>query len=139
MGIKQERGYIFMIDDDFKDAKKTSQFSYRQNPIHERSFMILEHAGDKGYEPVGDYTVLDLHEEHLLSEKKIMNLVALLNGESELIDLSKDTEGTRLYYQEVPEKEENDQAKVIFYRQDGEGISKENALFLINKERWGNA
>ena len=126
------------MEDDFKSAKQASRFSYRRNPHHERSFMIMEHTGDKGYEPVGDYTVLDLKEDDFLSEKKVMNLIALLNGHEALADVSKDVEGTRLYYYEAPHMDE-DKTKVLFYRQDGEGVSKENALFLVNKEIWGHA
>jgi len=127
------------MDHDFKDAKKTAQFSYRRNPHHDRSFMILENQGkDNGYEPIGDYTVLDLKEDEYLSEKKIMNLVSLLNGHDAAIDLKADVDGSRIYYYEAPHSED-DRSKILFYKQDGEGVSRENALFLINKEVWGHA
>ncbi len=126
------------MEDDFKSAREVARFSYRRNPCHDKSFMVMENKGDKGYEPIGDYTVLDKEEDNFLSEKKVMNLISLLNGHEELISLSTDVEGSRIYYYEAPHIEE-DKTKILFYRQDGTGVSKENALFLINKEIWINA
>ncbi len=127
-----------MIDNDFKTAKETPRFSYRHHPAHEKSFTILERTREKGYEPIGHYTVLDLQEKEVLSEKKIINLISLLNGQEQILDLSEDVKGSRLYYHEDPGTEK-DQTRIVFYRQDGTGISKENALFLIDKEVWGHA
>ena len=126
------------MEHEFKNAKTPPRFSYQRNPHHDRSFMILEHAQKKGYEPVGDYTVLDLKEEIFLSEKKVMNLVSLLNDQIDTLDLSQETSDNRMFYYEAP-NDDKTKHKVIFYNQNGTGVSQESAMFLINKEVWGNA
>ncbi|MGE4313655.1 MAG: hypothetical protein AB7E85_05220 [Pseudobdellovibrionaceae bacterium] len=125
-----------VMDKDFQSAREMSKFSYRPNPLHERSYMILEAHGSR-YEPVGNYTVLDLAEERTLTEKKIINLISLLNGKAPLLDLQKEVKGTQLLYNDT--QSEGSQRKVIFYKQDGTGVSRENALLLIEEGVWGHA
>ncbi|MAQ70588.1 MAG: hypothetical protein CL565_00170 [Alphaproteobacteria bacterium] len=126
-----------MLDKNFSSAKAATKFTYKHNPHHKRSYEIMALDAQAGYMPVGQYTVLDLSEEVNLSEKKVMNLISIMNGKSKLIDISGDVAGTRLYFNEG--KEERGRKKVVFYKQDGTGVSRENALLLINKEVWGNA
>ena len=126
------------MEHDFKKAKTASQFSYQRNPHHDRSFMILERTPNDGYQPVGDYTTLDLKEDLFFSEKKVMNLVALLNNNDDILNLSPDAKGSKLFYYEAPHNDEQ-KNKIIFYTQNGTGVSQENALFLIDKEIWNHA
>ena len=126
-----------MLDKNFSAAKMATKYTFKQNVHHKRSYEIMALEAGAGYTPVGQYTVLDLSEEAHLSEKKIMNLISIMNGKTDLIDMSGDVAGTRLYFNEG--KEERGRKKVVFYKQDGTGVSTENALLLINKEVWGNA
>ncbi|MAM34195.1 MAG: hypothetical protein CMH28_03880 [Micavibrio sp.] len=126
-----------MLDKKFSSAKAATKFTYKHIPHHKRSYEIMALDAEAGYKPVGQYTVLDLSEEANLSEKKVMNLISIMNGKSDLIDISGDVAGSRLYFNEG--KEERGRKKVVFYKQDGTGVSRENALLLINKEVWGNA
>lgn len=126
------------MENDFKTAKTASQFSYQRSPHHDSSFMILKHTHDNGYQPVGDYTALDLKENAFFSEKKVMNIVSLLNKNDDILDLSEESDGTQLFYYEAPHNDET-KRKIIFYTQNGTGVSQENALFLINKEVWNHA
>lgn len=125
-----------VMEKDFQSAREMSRFTYRPNPVHERSYMILE-ANSGRYEPVGNYTVLDLAEDRHLTEKKIINLISLFNGKAPIIDLQKDVKGTQLYYNDT--QSEGSQRKVVFYKQDGKGVSSENALLLIEEGVWGHA
>tara|TARA_A200000113_G_scaffold168512_1_gene153340 strand:+ start:149 stop:529 length:381 start_codon:yes stop_codon:yes gene_type:complete len=126
------------MEEEFKKANESVMFSYRRHSESKQTYTLLKSTSDAGYQPVGDYTVLDKKEDCGLSEKKVMNLVALLNGKDATNDVSEDIEGTKLFYYESPSAQ-TDKTKIVFYKQDGSGVSKENALFLINKEVWGHA
>lgn len=82
---------------------------------------------------VGDYTVLDGAEDLLLSEKKVMNLVSLMNGRKNLMDLGHETK-SRVLYNIVSDQDEDGKARVIFYHLGAEGTSVENAMFRIEKD-----
>lgn len=123
-----------MRPDDFNEESEKPEFIYRNNPLVERSFQICQFKEDKGdYEPVGDYTVLDLEEEQELSEKRIMNLMVALNDKKRSIDLSSLT-NTRILFNIIPRKPEDTHQKVIFRTHDGAGVSKENAILVIEKD-----
>lgn len=119
--------------DDFNHITAKKAYTYRRNPLHDYSFVILRQASDCGpYEPVGDYTVLDEHEDHELSEKKVMNLVALMNDSDELIDMREQSETRLLYYRaptEVPGK-----TRIVFYALGDKGVSTENAVLSLEEE-----
>lgn len=82
---------------------------------------------------VGDYTVLDKAEDPLLSEKKVINLVSLMNGRKNLMDLGHETK-SRVLYNIVSECDDDGKARVIFYHLGPQGVSVENALFRIEKD-----
>ncbi len=120
----------------FNSSTEGELYSYRRNPLHEHSFLIIKKQEDrKRYEPIGDYTVLDADEDPSLSEKTVMNLVALLNGhEDEVIDLSRETD-KRLYYYHAPKRQNSNKTHIIFYaHEEGKGVSKENAVLAIEEE-----
>lgn len=109
------------------------RFSYKPNPMVERAYQIFEHY-DYKIEPehVGDYVLINKDEDREVTEKKIINLVTLLNGKRDLIDLS-DLTNTRVLFTIVPEAQAGDHRKIIFKDYDGSGVSKDNAVFTIRK------
>ena len=105
-------------------------FTYRQSPVLSRSWMIYCKSDDGGITPVGEYTVLDRSENEQISEKKIINLVSLLNGEDELVELGHQTQ-SRLLFHRKTKVDQSDPTQVIFYTFSGEGISHENAILTL--------
>lgn len=124
-----------MTFNDFNSSGTGLTYSYRRNPVHEHSFLIIKKDEErKKYEPIGDYTVLDDEENPALSEKTVMNLVALLNGRKrDVIDLSGETD-TRLLYYLAPKRADSNRTHIIFYAHGGQGVSKENAVLSIEEE-----
>lgn len=121
------------FNDSFNDKGEKPQFTYKRNPLVEHSFQIFMFREEKSdYEPVGDYTVIDLDQDPELSEKKIMNVINLLNGKEDLMQLGNLTR-TRVLFTIVQKKTEDDPTKIIFRNHDGEGTSEENAVLTIEK------
>ncbi len=125
------------FNDSFNDSGEKPLFIYKRNPLAEHSFQIFmfrDKGGTRGgdYEPVGDYMVLDLKEDPILSEKKVMNVISLLNGKDDLMELGNLTK-TRVLFNIVPKKAENDPTKIIFRNHDGTGTSIESAVLTLEK------
>ncbi len=109
------------------------RFVHRPNPLVERSYQVFEFNHTlNDFEHVGDYVLINKDESREITEKKVMNLMTLLNGKKDLIDLSNLT-NTRVLYTVVPEARSGNQTKIIFKDYDGSGISKDNAVFTIRK------
>ncbi|MGN7437027.1 MAG: hypothetical protein ACTHOO_00180 [Alcanivorax sp.] len=123
-------------EDALEKAKRTGErtrFVHKPNPLVERDYQIFEYKIEKGdYEHVGDYVLLNKEEPREVTDKKVMNILTLLNGKDDLIDLSSLTK-TRLLYTIVPEAQAGDQTKIILKDYDGSGVSKDNAIFTIRK------
>lgn len=113
-----------------QNHQDSQHFTYRPNPFLARSFLICrkEHNGD--VTPVGDYTILDDAEDIHLSERKVMNLVMRLNGETDLVPLGEQTR-SRMLFHVKPRADEADKTEIVFYTQTGRGVSKENALLTM--------
>lgn len=124
-----------MKTNDFNAEAKTARYGYMPSPVHPRAFQIVKYNDNARSDarPVGDYTVLDAKEDPGLSEKKVMNLVSLLNGRKHLMQLGHET-GTRVLYHIVSECDDDGKARVVFYNLGREGTSHENALFRIEKD-----
>ncbi len=124
-----------MKTNDFNAEASAPRYAYKRSPVHARAFLILKLQDDVGREPemVGDYTLLDAHEDMAFAEKKVINLISLLNGRKNLVQLGHET-GTRVLYKIVTEKDDDGKARVIFYNLGKEGVSIENALFRIEKD-----
>lgn len=105
-------------------------FTYRQSPILHRSWMIYLKPHEGEMTAVGDYTVIDRSEKESLSEKKVMNLMTLLNGGSELIELGDITQSQLLFHRK-PKADKLDPTQVVFYTQTGDGVSRENAILTL--------
>ncbi|MEC8664554.1 MAG: hypothetical protein VXY16_03690 [Pseudomonadota bacterium] len=112
-----------MAFDDFNTITAKKHYIYRQNPVHQQSFMILKQLSEEGaYQPVRDYTVLYSEEEHSLSEKKVMNLVALMNDEDHLIDIGSGSVKRMDYLRGSTDS--RDKKRIIFYVMGKLGVSK---------------
>ena len=123
-----------MQTQDFNSESRAPLYAYQRSPVNERAFLIVkkpEMAAEPV--PVGDYTVLDKEEDISLSEKKVMNLVSLLNGRKRLMQLGHET-NTRILYNVLNEGTAEEKSKVLFYHLESEGVSKENALFTIERD-----
>ena len=66
-----------------------------------------------------------------------MNLVSLLNGRKRLMQLGHET-NSRVLYNVVSEKDEDNKYKVLFYQLKERGVSVENALFRLATEEAQN-
>lgn len=120
-----------MQTQDFNTESAPAKYSYQRSPVNDRAFLIVKkQEGARDAIPVGDYTVLDKEEEISLAEKKLMNLVSLLNGRKRLMQLGHETK-SRILYHIVSEKDEENKMKVLFYKLGQQGVSKENALFRL--------
>ncbi len=123
-------------EDALEKAKRTGErtrFVHKPNPLIERDYQIFEYIVEKSdYEHVGDYVLLNKDEPREITDKKIMNIMTLINGKDDLIDLSNLTT-TRLLYTIVPEAQAGDQTKIILKDYDGSSVSKDNAIFTIRK------
>ncbi len=120
---------------DFNTEAAAPRYTYAKSPVHPRGFMILKYADDMAGEPVpvGDYTVLDSSEDLALSEKKVINLISLLNGRKTLMQLGHETKA-RVLYRVVNEKDGDGKFNAIFYHLNQRGVSVENALFRIERD-----
>lgn len=118
---------------DFNEESEKPEFIYKKNPFIPHSYQIFQYKGEKSnYEPVGDYNLLDLDESEELTEKRVMNLIAVMNQRKRTIDLSSLTNARTLYTMVEMKPEDTDQ-KIIFRTHDGAGVSKENAILVIEK------
>ena len=117
----------------FNENSEKPKFIYRHNPVNPNGFQIFMYKDEKeDYEPVGEYVLIDTQEQRELTEKKVMNLLSLMNGRKRLIDLS-DISKSRVLYTILPDSGDDLNKKVIFRTYDGTSISKENAILTIEK------
>lgn len=117
----------------FSTASEGPRYSYRHHPLHAQSYQILKKKEPREDPvPVGEYTVLDQDESAQLSERKVINLIALLNGRPQsLLDIGADIT-TRLVYQRVPS--DDGKERIVFRTLGFEGVSSENALLTFLEE-----
>lgn len=115
----------------FNKNSEKPRFIYRPSPFDKMAFQVFECArGKVEYEPVGDYIVLDSQEAHSLSEKKVGTLIDLMNGRENTMNLGGETD-VRTLFQLKPKRVSTDETQIIFRTYDGNGVSKENAIFKI--------
>lgn len=127
-----------MQTQDFNTESKAPIYAYQRSPVNERAFLIVKKPNPaKDPIPVGDYTVLDKEEDIALAEKKVMNLVSLLNGRKRLMQLGHET-NSRILYNILSECDEENKTKVLFYKLENKGVSKENALFRLEAQEAEN-
>ncbi len=118
---------------DFNAESKKPRFIYKHDALVPHTFQICRFAEERDtYEPVGHYILLDHTEDFLLTEKKVINIISLLNGRQKLMDLGNLTK-TRVLFSIVPKSSEEDPTKIIFRNHDGDGPSRENAMLVLEK------
>jgi hypothetical protein len=119
---------------DFNTPSAGARYFFTRSPVSARSFQILKYpygmSGDPL--PVGDYTVLDPSEDDILTEKKVLNMVSLLNGVSDLIPLGAETQ-SRVLFRVLSECDSDGKVRVLFYHLGHQGVSVENALFRLDR------
>jgi len=117
---------------DFNHITAKKDYTYRRNPHHDQSFVILKQLGADGqYLPIGNYTVIDQDEDMIMSEKKVMNLIALMNDEDELIDMRGDTQSRMLFHR--ASSDDPDKTHIIFYALGDQGVSTESAVLSLQE------
>lgn len=123
-------------EDVFEKSIRTGErtrFIHKPNPLVDRAYQIFEYNIESGiYEHVGDYALLNKDEPREATERKVMNLMNVMNKKKDFLDLSNLTK-TRVLYTLIPEAQAGNQTKVIFKDYDGSGVSKDNAVFTIRK------
>jgi hypothetical protein len=117
----------------FNEESEKPWFTYKQNPLVPHSWQIFEFRPQKDeYEPVGEYILIDTTEPIDITDKKLMNVMAVLNRKSSWVDFKNLTD-KRVLFNIVEESPESDTMKVVFRAYDGSGVSKENAVLTIEK------
>jgi hypothetical protein len=119
---------------EFNTEGRAPVYAYERSPVNQRAFMIVRKDNpEKEPRPVGDYTILDKDEDLTLAEKKVMNIISLLNGRKKLVQLGHET-NTRVLYHIVNDGDNGEDTKIVFYQLESEGVSRENALFRFKDE-----
>jgi hypothetical protein len=118
----------------FNEESEKPKFIYRPNQLVPHSWHILYYEEDKkAYEPVGEYTLIETDEPIEITEKKLFNVVAILNHKDyRLLDFNKLT-NQRVLFTMVPKTPESNVTKVVLRTYDGNGVSKENAVITFEK------
>ncbi|MGB4108200.1 MAG: hypothetical protein WBK55_10465 [Alphaproteobacteria bacterium] len=117
----------------FNEQSEKPEFLAKPNPLVPHSWQIFQFKNDKGeYEPIGDYVVVDTSEDIEITDKKIANLAAVMNGRKGLIDFTNLT-GKRVLFNIIPETSGSNRQKIVFRTYDGAGVSTENAVLTIEK------
>ena len=120
------------MDKAIRTGERT-RFVAKPDPLVERAYKIYEYDFNAGkYNVSGDYVLINKDEPRELTDTKIKNLLTILNGKDDLIDVSNLTKA-RVLFTLVPEAQAGDQTKMIFKDHDGSGVSKDNAVLTIKK------
>jgi hypothetical protein len=110
-----------------------AHYTYRPHPYQSGSFQIFLMQGFK-QNPVADYLLLDREEPADLAEKTVMNLMTLLNGRDDLIDLSAETNST-MTYERLQVFSDEPRARILFRTHRADGQIRENALLTYDPEK----
>lgn len=118
---------------DFNDESSHPEFIHKPDPHDPHAYEILHFKEGLGtYELSGSYRKVDEAEEAEVTDKRIFNLMAVLNDKKRQFDF-KSLTNSRTLYTLVPIKPEDTDVKVIFRTYDGNGVSKENAILSLDK------
>lgn len=117
----------------FNEESEKPWFTFKANPLVKHAWHIMEYKPEKNdYEPVGEYVLIDLSETIDITEKRLMNLVGILNRKKNLIDF-KSLTNTRVLFTMVQDTLDSKTHKIVYRTYDGKGVSKENAVLTIDK------
>lgn len=121
---------------DFNQSTELPRFMFKPHEGRERTWVIFEYKDYKGpkggYDAIGSYEVLDKTEDPVLSEKKLNNIIILMNGKKSPETL-KNLTYERVLYNIVPKKEITDPTKIVYRVYNGQGVSKENAVLTLER------
>lgn len=96
-------------------------------------FEYKDYKGPKGgYDAVGEYRLIDAGENPEVTIKKLEVLCGLLNGKKNLESFGNLT-GSRLLFTIGKKEAVNDPTRITFRTHDGQGVSQENALLVLEK------
>lgn len=113
-------------------TSSAKHYTFRPHPYQGRSFQIFLMQGFH-QDHVGDYLLLDQDEDPSVTQTTVTNLISLLNGRNDLINLQGQV-NTRLYFQRL-DADHSGQARVLFRSYNGHGGTTENALLTYNPEK----
>ncbi len=117
----------------FNEESDKPWFISKKNPLVQHSWQIFEFKVDKeDYEPVGEYILVDTSEPIDITEKRVMNVLNILNRRSSHIDFNSLT-NTRVLFSIVDDGSQSGILKAVFRTYDGKGVSIENAVLTIEK------
>ncbi|HRQ60878.1 MAG TPA: hypothetical protein PLO23_05135 [Alphaproteobacteria bacterium] len=121
---------------DFNQSTELPRFMYKPHETQAHSWVIFEYKNYKGpkggYDAIGSYEVTDRTENPELSEKKLNNIIILMNGKKNPETLQNLTY-ERVLYNIVPKDKETDPTKVVLRVYNGQGVSKENAVLTLER------
>lgn len=118
---------------DFNDESSHPEFIHKPDPQDPHAYQILHFKEALGfYELSGSYRKVDLSEDGEVTDKRIFNLMAVLNDKKRKFDF-KSLTNSRTLFTLVPIRPEDSDVKVVFRTYDGNGVSKENAILLLDK------
>lgn len=116
----------------FNSNSEKTRFIFKPNPVDAKSFDIFENRrGYDDYTPAGSYVAL-AEEARELTEKRLVNLVGLLNGKGITVDLSAQS-SEQMLFQVLDKKLDSDPTKIIFRTRDPDGVSVENAIVTLRR------
>jgi hypothetical protein len=117
----------------FNDQSAKPRFTSRPNPLVPHAWQILAWKdGSQSFEPIGDYVLIDLAEPVEITEKKLINLTGIMNGQQNLVDFTNLTR-QRILFTVVSDTQNSTHEKIIFRTYDGSGVSRENAVLTLEK------
>lgn len=123
-------------NDSFNEAGEKAEFIAKPHPDTLHCWNILafkDYKGPKGdYDIIGEYRLIRTDEETQITQKKIDNIISLLNAKKPLHDLSNLTD-KRVLYNIVKKEKASDPTQIIFRDYDGQGVSQDNAVLTIEK------
>lgn len=119
----------------FNRRSERQNFIYRHNPARPGSFLILRlDPARGGYDPVGVYMVVDETEEMEITEKKLINMILILNNQGDEVQKLGFLTGKRVLFNiEDRGSGPNGKATITFRTYDGQGVSCANAVLEIER------
>lgn len=112
------------------EASGGAVFHFRPHALLPQSYAIFKKSV-ADFTMVGEYMVLDRAEDPALSEKKIINLIGLMNGNAAVMDVDAGS-GKRLYFQCITNGDDGLRQQIIFRERGMNGVTHENALLLLD-------
>lgn len=115
------------------DEKDLAEFIYARDPKDDFRFYILRlKKGEKEYERVGTYEVIDVTEEPEISESKIENMISILRGNDPSHHVG--PTGTRMIFKIQRRKSKTDPMIAVYMTEDDQGVTTKNAILSLAQE-----